>query len=320
MKEVLVKKISVVTPCYNEEDNVSECVRVIKEVFSKYDYYTYEHIFIDNASTDQTAKKLKELAQDDKNIKIIINSRNFGHIRSPYHGLLQASGDAVILFVADLQDPAELIHQFLKKWEEGYKSVVGVKKTSEENHIMFKIRTLYYKTVNKLSSIDLIDNFTGFGLFDREVIELLRSIDDPYPYFRGLIPDLGLKIYKIQYDQPIRRRGITKNNFFTLYDIGMLGIISHSLVPLRLATMLGFLISIFSVFVAAIYLILKLLMWNSFSLGMAPLVIGLFFFSSVQLFFIGIIGEYVGSIHTYSKKRPLVVEEERINFVQKKFQ
>lgn len=309
-----MKKISVVTPCYNEEDNVSECARVIKEVFAKYDIYTYEHIFIDNASTDQTVVKLKELADNDKHIKIIVNSRNFGHIRSPYYGLLQASGDAVILFVADLQDPAELIHQFIEKWEDGYKSVVGVKKTSEESHIMFKIRTFYYKTVNKLSSIDLIDNFTGFGLFDREVIELLRSIDDPYPYFRGLIPDLGLKIYQIQYDQPIRRRGITKNNFFTLYDIGMLGIISHSLVPLRLATMLGFLISIFSVFVAAIYLILKLLMWNSFSLGMAPLVIGLFFFSSVQLFFIGIIGEYVGSIHTYSKKRPLVVEQERINF------
>ncbi|WP_060825358.1 glycosyltransferase family 2 protein [Sulfurospirillum cavolei] len=309
-----MKKISIVTPCYNEEDNVSECARVIKEVFAKYDIYTYEHIFIDNASTDQTVVKLKELAGKDKNIKIIVNSRNFGHIRSPYYGLLQANGDAVILFVADLQDPAELIHQFIEKWENGYKSVVGTKKTSEESHIMFKIRTLYYKTVNRLSSIDLIDNFTGFGLFDREVIELLRSIDDPYPYFRGLIPDLGLKIYKIQYDQPIRRKGITKNNFFTLYDIGMLGIISHSLVPLRLATMLGFLISVLSIVVAFVYLVLKLVMWNSFSLGVAPLVIGLFFFSSVQLFFIGIIGEYVGSIHTYSKKRPLVVEQERVNF------
>lgn len=309
-----MKKISIVTPCYNEEDNVSECVRVIKEVFAKYDIYTYEHIFIDNASTDQTVVKLKELAGKDKNIKIIVNSRNFGHIRSPYYGLLQANGDAVILFVADLQDPAELIHQFIAKWENGYKSVVGTKITSEESHIMFKIRTLYYKTVNRLSSIDLIDNFTGFGLFDREVIELLRSIDDPYPYFRGLIPDLGLKIYKIQYDQPIRRKGITKNNFFTLYDIGMLGIISHSLVPLRLATMLGFLISVLSIVVAFVYLVLKLVMWNSFSLGVAPLVIGLFFFSSVQLFFIGIIGEYVGSIHTYSKKRPLVVEQERVNF------
>jgi len=310
-----VKKISIVTPCYNEEENVNECVNLIKQVFLKYPNYSYEHIFIDNASTDQTVAKLKELALVDKNIKIIVNSRNFGHIRSPYYGLLQATGDATILFVADLQDPAELIHKFLEKWEEGYKSVVGVKKTSEENHMMFKIRTLYYKTVNKLSSIDLIDNFTGFGLFDREVIELLRSIDDPYPYFRGLIPDLGLKICKIQYDQPVRRRGITKNNFFTLYDIGMLGIISHSMVPLRLATMLGFLISVLSICIAAIYLVLKVLMWNSFSLGIAPLVIGLFFFSSVQLFFIGIIGEYVGSIHTYSKKRPLVIEQERINFV-----
>lgn len=309
-----MKKISIVTPCYNEEDNVNECVKVIKEVFSLYDNYIYEHIFIDNASTDKTVMKLKELANEDKNIKIILNSRNFGHICSPYYGLLQATGDAVVLFVADLQDPPSLIHDFIKKWEDGYKSVVGVKKSSEESHIMFKIRKLYYSTVNKLSKIDLIDNFTGFGLFDREVIEILRKLDDPYPYFRGLIPEIGLKIYKIEYNQPIRRKGITKNNFFTLYDIGMLGIVSHSLVPLRLATMLGFSISIISIFIAFIYLILKLIFWNTFSLGMAPMVIGLFFFSSVQLFFIGIIGEYIGSIHTYSKKRPLVIEDERINF------
>lgn len=309
-----MKKISIVTPCYNEEDNVNECVKVIKEVFSSYNNYIYEHIFIDNASTDKTVMKLKELANEDKNIKIIVNSRNFGHICSPYYGLLQANGDAVVLFVADLQDPPSLIHDFIKKWEDGYKSVVGVKKSSEESHIMFKIRKFYYSTVNKLSKIDLIDNFTGFGLFDREIIEILRKLDDPYPYFRGLIPEIGLKICKIEYDQPIRKKGITKNNFFTLYDIGMLGIVSHSLVPLRLATMLGFSISIISIFVAFIYLIMKLIFWNTFSLGMAPMVIGLFFFSSVQLFFIGIIGEYIGSIHTYNKKRPLVIEEERINF------
>lgn len=309
-----MKKISVVTPCYNEEENIDECVSVIKEVFSHYNNYIYEHIFIDNASTDNTVSKLKELAKDDKNIKIIVNSRNFGHICSPYYALMQSKGDASIFFVADLQDPASLIHEFIKKWEEGYKSVVGVKKSSEENHIMFKIRKLYYSTVNKLSKIDLIDNFTGFGLFDREVIEILRKIDDPYPYFRGLIAEIGLKIHQIQYDQPIRRRGVTKNNFFTLYDIGMLGIISHSLVPLRLATMIGFSISIISLVIAFIYFLLKLIFWDTFSLGMAPMVIGLFFFSAVQLFFIGIIGEYVGSIHTYSKKRPLVVELERINF------
>lgn len=308
------KKISVVTPCYNEEENVEECVRVIQEVFAHYENYTYEHIFIDNASTDKTVDTLKSMAKRDSHIKIIVNSRNFGHICSPYHGLLQATGDAVVLFVADLQDPAALIHQFIEKWEEGYKSVVGVKKTSEENHMMFKIRKLYYRVVNTLSRINLIDNFTGFGLFDKEVIEILRKIDDPYPYFRGLIPEIGLKIAQIEYDQPIRKRGITKNNFFTLYDIGMLGIVSHSLVPLRLATMLGFGISLMSIVIAFVYFILKLLFWNTFTLGMAPIVIGLFFFSSVQLFFIGIIGEYIGSIHTYSKKRPLVIEEERINF------
>lgn len=309
-----MKKISVVTPCYNEEENVEECARVIKEVFAQYTQYTYEHIFIDNASTDKTVETLKSMAKSDAHIKIIVNSRNFGHICSPYHGLLQATGDAVILFVADLQDPASLIHSFIQKWEEGYKSVVGVKKTSEENHLMFKIRKLYYKVVNTLSRINLIDNFTGFGLFDKEVIEILRKIDDPYPYFRGLIPEIGLKIAQIEYDQPIRKRGITKNNFFTLYDIGMLGIVSHSLVPLRLATMLGFGISLISIIIAFVYFIVKLFFWNTFTLGMAPIVIGLFFFSSVQLFFIGIIGEYIGSIHTYSKKRPLVIEEERINF------
>lgn len=309
-----MKTISVVTPCYNEQDNVQECVNIIKNVFSKYDNYHYEHIFIDNASTDNTLSILKDIATRDKNVKIIANSRNFGHIKSPYYGLMQATGDAIILFVADLQDPASLIPEFLKKWEEGYKTIVGTKKTSQESSLMFSIRKLYYRTVNKLSNINLIDNFTGFGLYDRDVIEHMRSINDPYPYFRGLVAEIGLKIYEIPYDQPIRVRGITSNNFFTLYDIGMLGIISHSLVPLRIATMAGFLISFLSIAVALIYFILKLIFWNSFSLGLAPVVIGIFFFSAVQLFFVGILGEYLGSVHTYSKKRPLVIEKERINF------
>lgn len=309
-----MKLISVVTPCYNEQDNVQECARVIKDVFSKYPDYQYEHIFIDNASTDTTADILRGMAKADQNIKIILNSRNFGHIKSPYHGLLQAKGDAVVLFVADMQDPADLLHVFFKKWEEGYKTVVGTKKTSEESSLMFSIRKLYYKTVNSLSNIELIDNFTGFGLYDREVMDHLRKIEDPYPYFRGLVAEIGLGIYKVSYDQPIRARGITKNNFFTLYDIGMLGIISHSLVPLRIATMTGFLISIVSLLAALTYFVLKLVFWNSFSLGLAPVVIGIFFFSSVQLFFVGILGEYLGSVHTYAKKRPLVVEKERINF------
>ena len=309
-----MKTISVVTPCYNEQDNVEECVRVIKEAFSQYDNYRYEHIFIDNASTDNTVSILKGIAAKDTNVKIIVNSRNFGHIRSPYHGLLQATGDAIILFVADLQDPASLIPEFIKKWEEGYKTVVGTKRSSEESSIMFSIRKLYYKTVNQLSNVNLIDNFTGFGLYDKEVIDHLRKINDPYPYFRGLVAEIGLSVYQIPYDQPIRVRGITKNNFFTLYDIGMLGIISHSLVPLRIATMTGFLISFLSILVAFIYFLLKIIFWNSFSLGLAPVVIGLFFFSSVQLFFVGILGEYLGSVHTYAKQRPLVVEKERINF------
>ena len=309
-----MKLISVVTPCYNEQDNVAECARVIKEVFDAHPEYEYEHIFIDNASTDATPDLLKNMAAADKHIKVILNSRNFGHIKSPYHGLLQAHGDAVVLFVADLQDPADLLHVFFEKWEAGYKTVVGTKKSSEESSVMFTIRKLYYKTVNSLSNIELIDNFTGFGLYDREVMDHLRKIEDPYPYFRGLVAEIGLKICKIPYDQPIRARGITKNNFFTLYDIGMLGLISHSMVPLRIATMTGFLISILSLIAAFIYFVLKIIFWNSFSLGLAPVVIGIFFFSSVQLFFVGLLGEYLGSVHTYAKKRPLVIEKERVNF------
>jgi polyisoprenyl-phosphate glycosyltransferase len=309
-----MKCISVVTPCYNEQDNVQECVNVIKNALSQYKNYSYEHIFIDNASTDKTLEILKDIASEDEHVKIIVNSRNFGHIRSPYYGLLQAKGDATILFVADLQDPAALIPEFIQKWEEGYQTVVGTKRSSEESSLMFSIRKFYYKTVNKLSNVNLIDNFTGFGLYDKEVINHLRSIDDPYPYFRGLIAEIGLRIHQIPYDQPIRVRGITKNNFFTLYDIGMLGIISHSQVPLRIATMAGFLISFISILVAIVYFLLKLIFWNSFTLGLAPVVIGIFFFASVQLFFVGILGEYLGSVHLYSKKRPLVIEKERINF------
>jgi polyisoprenyl-phosphate glycosyltransferase len=310
-----MKYISIVTPCYNEQDNVQECAKVIRDVFTQYaGRYEYEHIFIDNASTDSTPEILREMSKNDSHVKVIFNARNFGHIKSPYYGMLQSTGDATVLFVADLQDPASLLHTFFEKWEEGYKTVVGTKKTSEESSFMFSIRKLYYNTVNRLSNIELIDNFTGFGLYDKEVINHLRKIEDPYPYFRGLVAEIGLKICKIPYDQPIRVRGITKNNFFTLYDLGMLGLISHSLVPLRIATMMGFLISVLSLLAAFIYFVLKVIFWNSFSLGLAPIVIGIFFFSSVQLFFVGILGEYLGSVHTYAKKRPLVIEKERINF------
>ncbi len=309
-----MKLISIVTPCYNEELNVAELYRQVKAVLGALTEYKYEHIFIDNASKDQTVRILKEIAATDKNVKIIVNARNFGHIRSPYHALLQSQGDAVILVVADLQDPPGMIADFIKKWEDGYKVVLGVKNESQESPLMFAIRKMYYDFINRVSDIDLTKNNTGFGLYDQKVIAILRQIDDPYPYFRGLISDIGFESYKINYVQPARKRGVTANNFYTLYDIAMLGITNHSKVPLRLAAMAGFFMSAISLLIAFSYLIAKLLYWDEFSLGMAPVIIGLFFFSSVQLFFIGIMGEYVGAIYTQVQKRPLVVEKERINF------
>jgi glycosyltransferase involved in cell wall biosynthesis len=309
-----LKLISVVTPCFNEEENVKELYEQVKAVFIDLPQYEYEHIFIDNASKDQTVTILKEIAQKDRRVKIIVNTRNFGHIRSPFHALMQAKGDAVISIVADLQDPPVMIREFIKKWEEGYKIVIGVKTQSEEAKIFFAIRKAYYNLVGRLSEVELIKNFTGFGLYDQKVIETLRSIEDPYPYFRGLICDIGFERAVVEYVQPTRKRGFTKNNFYTLYDIAMLGITNHSKVPLRLATMTGFVVAIINLVVALGYFVYKLIFWNNFNVGIAPLVIGLFFFASVQLFFIGIIGEYIGSIHTQVLKRPLVVEKERINF------
>jgi len=313
-----VKLISIVTPCFNEEDNVKEIYEQVKAVFEQLSEYRYEHLFIDNASTDRTVEILKSLAQQDYNVKVIVNTRNFGHIRSPFHALLQAKGDGVILIVADLQDPPEMIAEFLSKWEEGYKIVVGVKTASQESRLMFTIRKAYYNLVKNLSEIDLIKNFTGFGLYDKKVIEILRDFNDPYPYFRGLVTDIGYEICKIEYIQPKRKRGITKNNFYTLYDMAMLGITNHSKVPLRIATMTGFALGSISLVVAIVYFIMKLILWNQFQAGSAPIVIGLFFFSSVQLFFIGIVGEYVGSIQTQVMHRPLVIEKERINFGEAK--
>lgn len=309
-----MKTISIVTPCYNEEANVEELYRRIKTVFDGLPDYSYEHIYIDNASTDGTAAKLRKLASEDKNVKVILNVRNFGHIRSPYHGLLQASGDAAMLMVSDLQDPPELITDFIRKWEEGYKVVLGVKNESQESALMYAIRSSYYNMIGKISDIELTKNYTGFGLYDKQVIQILRKIDDPYPYFRGLISELGFESAKIYYTQPTRKRGITKNNFYTLYDMAMLGITSHSKIPLRLATMLGFGLSLLSLLIAFGYFVAKLLFWNQFVLGQAPTLIGLFFFASMQLFFIGLLGEYIGTIHTQILRRPMVVEKERLNF------
>ena len=276
--------------------------------------YDYEHIFVDNDSTDQTVKVLKNIALKEPRVKIIVNARNFGAIRSTYYGLLQAYGDAVVLQFSDLQDPPALISDFIREWEKGYKVVKGIKTSSEESSLFYLIRTLYYFFIAKVAEVKLTGHFTGFGLYDQEVIEILRKLDDPYPYLRGIISELGIKSSEVSYRQKQRKRGISSNNIYRLYDYAMLGITSHSKVPLRLATMLGFALSLLSLLVALGYLIAKLLFWDYFPLGTAPIMVGLFLLASVQLFFIGIIGEYIGLMHMRILKRPLVVERERINF------
>jgi glycosyltransferase involved in cell wall biosynthesis len=307
--------LTILTPCYNEEENVREVYARVKAAMATVPDCEYEHLFADNASTDRTVEILRELAAADRRVKVIVNTRNFGHIRSPYHAFLQARGDAVMGCVADLQDPPELIPQFVQKWREGYKVVIGVKQGSHESWLMSHTRRAYYWLVAKLSSdVELVHNFTGFGLYDREVVEKFRSTEEQYPYFRGLVSDFGYERAEIPYVQPARTRGHTKNDFFSLYDVAMLGVTNHSKVPLRLATMAGFAISVVSLFVAFGYLVAKLLFWDQLQLGLAPLLIGIYFFGAVQLFFIGMLGEYIGSIHTQVHKRPLVVEKERINF------
>ena len=314
-KTPAVPLLTILTACYNEEENVREVYQQVKAVMQTLPAYDYDHLFIDNASKDGTVAILRELAAADKRVKVIVNTRNFGHIRSPYHAFLQARGDAVMSCVADLQDPPELIPQFVKKWEDGYKVVIGVKQGSKDSWLMSRTRKLYYGLVTRLSSdVELVQNFTGFGLYDREVVEQFRSTDEQYPYFRGLVCDFGYERAEIDYVQPPRTRGRTKNDFFSLYDMAMLGITNHSKVPLRIATMVGFTISVLSLLVALGYLIAKLMFWNELELGTAPLLIGIYFFGAVQLFFIGVLGEYIGSIHTQVHKRPLVVEKERINF------
>jgi glycosyltransferase involved in cell wall biosynthesis len=308
------KLISVVSPCYNEQLNVEELYKQVKEVFAELPQYRYEHIFIDNASTDNTVVILKKMATNDHNIKIIVNIKNFGHIRSPYYGLLQAHGDAVVLMASDLQDPPATIKQFIHKWEEGNSIVVGVKNQSEENALMFAVRKIYYNLIRKLSDIEQIKNFTGFGLYDQKFIEVLRKLKDPYPYFRGLITEVGFNRAEITYVQPARKRGKTSNNFYSLYDLAMLGFVNHSKIPLRLASFIGFGMSVISFTIGIIYLVYKLLFWDRFEAGLAPLTIGIFLFSSIQLFFIGILGEYIGAIYTQVRERPLVIEKERVNF------
>jgi glycosyltransferase involved in cell wall biosynthesis len=306
--------ICVMTPCFNEEENVCPLYQSIKTAFAALPSVRYVHVFIDNASTDRTVEEIKKLAREDTALKLIVNNRNFGHIRSPLHAFYEVPGDAVITMASDLQDPPELIPDFVNKWLAGFKVVIGVKPHSNESAFMFRLRSFYYALVGRISNIPLIPNYTGFGLYDREVIEAVRSIDDRYPYFRGIIADLGYPRAEIPFIQPRRARGLTKNNFYTLYDNAMLGITNHSKVPLRIATFCGFVIAIGSLMIALSYLIAKLLFWNTFTFGTAPIMIGVFFLGGVQLLFVGILGEYIGAIHTQVHKRPLVTERERVNF------
>jgi glycosyltransferase involved in cell wall biosynthesis len=308
------KHITVLTPCYNEEGNVRPLHERIGTAISACADVTFEHLFIDNASTDGTLAELRLLAAADPSVKVIINNRNFGHVRSPYHGLLQAKGDAVIVMASDLQDPPELIPEFIRLWRQGNDVVLGQKVNSAESSLLFAGRQAYYRLLKRISDVDLLENVTGFGLYSRRVVEELRALDEPYPYLRGLVSELGYTIARVPYEQPLRRIGLTKNNFYTLFDVALLGLTSHSKVMLRLATMLGFGMSALSFLVGLVYLVYKLVYWERFPVGMAPLIIGLFFFTSVQLFFIGIIGEYIGAIHTRVSRRPHVIERERINF------
>jgi polyisoprenyl-phosphate glycosyltransferase len=308
------KLISVVTPCYNEEGNVREMHETIRKIFAALPQYRYEHVFIDNASKDGTPRILRELAAADPNVKVILNARNFGHVRSGYYALLQTRGDAVVALACDFQDPPDLIPEFLRRWEAGSRVVLAVKESSAESGLFYLIRDRYYKTLARIADIELVNQSTGFGCFDRVVIEALRKIDDPYPYFRGLIAEIGYEPSIVKFSQPARRRGISSQNFYTLYDLAFLGIVNHSKVPLRMATMTGFALAALSLVVAFGYLVYKLLFWNQFTVGIAPILIGFFFLTSVQLFFIGIVGEYIGSIYTQVRHHPHVFEKERLNF------
>lgn len=315
MGESKRKKVSVLIPCYNEQENVGPMSEAIVSLFEKeLKQYEYELVFIDNDSKDNTRPILREICKKNKNVKAIFNAKNFGQFNSPYYGMLQVTGDCVIEMVCDFQDPIELIPQYLKYWEEGYKICIGIKTNSKENKLMYFFRTMYYKMIKKMSDVEQIEHFTGSGLYDREFIEVLRNLNDPTPFLRGIVAELGFKRKEIPYEQPLRRAGKTHNNFWTLYDAAMLSITSYTKIGLRLCTLLGFIVSMISAVLGVVYLIMKLCMWNSFQAGTAPILIGMFFLGALQLFFIGFIGEYIISINKRIMDRPLVVEEERLNF------
>ncbi len=309
------KTISILVPCYNEEENVIPLSEAIIEQFNtNLTSYNYEIVFIDNDSRDTTREKLRELCEGNKCIKAIFNAKNFGQFNSPFYGMCQTTGDCTILMAADFQDPVEMIPSFVKEWEDGYKIVSAIKTKSKENPIMRFLRTCYYKLIKKMSDVEQIEHFTGFGLYDKAFIDVLRNLKDPTPFLRGIVAELGFKRKEIPYLQPKRRAGKTSNNWYRLYDAAMLSFTSYTKIGMRIATIMGFLTSFISIIIAMVYLVLKLIYWDTFAFGDAPMLIGIFVIGGLQLFFIGLLGEYIMSINTRVMNRPLVIEECRLNF------
>lgn len=309
------KKISVMIPCYNEEENARPIYEAVKnELETSLPQYDYEILFIDNKSTDKTREIIREICKENKKVRAIFNCRNFGQFNSPYYGIINTSGDCCITICADFQDPVELIPQFVKEWENGYKVVIGVKTQSKESKIMYALRSLYYKAIKKMSNVEQIEHFTGFGLYDKSFVKTLRELDDPQPFIRGIVAELGPERKEIEYTQPQRRAGKTHNNFYSLYDAAMLSFTSYTKIGLRLAVFAGGAFSVIGFIIALIYLILKLVNWYRFPAGTTPILIGVFLMGSIQMFFIGLLGEYIMNINSRVMKRPLVVEEERLNF------
>lgn len=314
-----MKKVSVLIPCYNEESNVEPLSTAIVEQFEKINKYDYEIVFIDNCSTDKTKLILEKICSKNKKVKAIFNVRNFGQYKSPYYGMLQTTGDCTISMCCDFQDPVELIPEFIKEWEKGYKIVIGIKNKSKENKIIYFFRSFYYKLIKKISEVPQIEHFTGFGLYDKDFINVLKNLNDSTPFFRGIVAELGYERKEIMYNQSKRKSGKTKNNIFTLYDYAMLSFTSYTKFGLRLATFSGMIIAFVSFIIGIFYLVYKLLYWDTFTAGLAPSLIGTFFLGAVQMFFIGFLGEYIMAINERVKNRPLVIEERRINFEEEKF-
>ncbi len=310
-----MKKVSVLIPCFNEEENVRPMSEAVVSLFEhELTQYDYELIFIDNDSSDQTRPILRDICAHNHKVKAIFNAKNFGQFNSPFYGILQTTGDCVIQMVCDFQDPIDLIPQYLAEWENGFRIVIGIKTASRESPLIYHMRSLYYKVLHRFSNVEQIEHFTGSGLYDRSFIEVLRDLDDPTPFMRGIVAELGYKVKKIPYEQPRRRAGKTHNNFATLYDAAMLSFTTYTKIGLRLATFVGAFCALLSFVIAIVYLVLKLVYWDRFVAGMAPLLIGMFLLGSVQLIFIGLMGEYILSMNARLMRRPLVIEEERINF------